>query len=81
MTKTKTIYRVENIAGGGTFYHTLAKAIEATRDHFAMPYIESRRGRRPVIWEDDEPEATLGRYGETYDVMADRIIATANHHP
>lgn len=56
------VYRVENTAGG-TIYSgkSLKAAIRATGDHFALPYIVSAKGSRPVY------DGSVGRYGQDYD--------------
>ena len=56
------MYRVENTAGG-TIYagKSLNAAIRATEDHFALPYVVSAKGSRPVY------DGSVGQYGQDYD--------------
>lgn len=56
------MYRVENTAGG-TIYSGKSRraAIRATQDQFALPYVVSAKGSRPVY------DGSVGRYGQDYD--------------
>jgi hypothetical protein len=55
------MYRVENTAGG-TIYagNSLSAAIRATEDLFALPYVVSAKGSRPVH------DGQVGEYGQNY---------------
>lgn len=46
-------------------------AIRAAEEGFSLPYIESKRGRRPVA------DGEVGRFGETLDDLRERIYGPA----
>ena len=46
-------------------------AIRAAEEGDSSPYIESKRGRRPVV------DGEVGRFGETIDELRDRIYGPA----
>ena len=49
----------------------LERAIDAAEEGFALPCIESKRGRRPVV------DGQVGRFGETIDELRERIYGPA----
>lgn len=71
------MYYVYNICGG-TLYEgkSLNKAIEATCDAFAKPYVHCKTGKRPVV-EDDDGNMILGDYSESYDELKNKLIGIA----
>jgi hypothetical protein len=46
-------------------------AIRAAEEGFALPFIESKRGRRPVM------DGEVGRFGETIGELRERIYGPA----
>ena len=46
-------------------------AIRAAEECFSSPYIDSKRGRRPVV------DGEVGRFGETLDSLKERIYGPA----
>ena len=46
-------------------------AIRAAEESFALPFIESKRGRRPVV------DGQVGRFGEDLDSLRERIYGPA----
>ena len=46
-------------------------AIRAAEEGFALPYIESKRGRRPVV------DGQVGRFGEELESLRERIYGSA----
>jgi hypothetical protein len=65
-------YRVLDRFGSVAYRGNLINyAIRAAEEGFAIPYIESKRGRRPVL------DGEVGRFGETIDELRERIYGPA----
>lgn len=61
-------YRVETATGSAVYTGSdLDTAITAAETKNAVPYIISKKGRRPVV------DECLGRFGETVDDLRTRI--------
>ena len=61
-------YRVLDRFGRVAYQGNLLEyAIEAAERGDAFPYIDSKRGRRPVV------DGEVGRFGETIDSLRERI--------
>jgi len=68
----KGCYRVLDRWGQVVYQGNLIDyAIRAAEEGFALPYIESKRGRRPVV------DGEVGRFGETLDSLKERIYGPA----
>ena len=68
----KGCYRVLDRFGQIAYQgNTLECAIDAAEERFALPHIESKRGRRPVV------DGQVGRFGETIDELRARIYGPA----
>ena len=65
-------YRVLDRSGQVVYQgNSLEHAIEAAERGNAFPYIESKRGRRPVV------DGEVGRFEETLDELRERIYGPA----
>jgi hypothetical protein len=65
-------YRVLDVFGQVVYQGNLIDyAIRAAELRFARPFIESKRGRRPVV------DGEVGRFGETLDSLRERIYGPA----
>jgi len=62
------MYTVYNTCGGIIYRgKSLDRAInEATTDYYADPYVYCKKGKRPVIQNDDD-SFTIGEFGKSYD--------------
>lgn len=73
---TATKFWVDNICGG-TIYcgRSEEKAIKATEDHYATPYIHSEAGARPVVRYtlDEQEDTDVGEIGESYEDAVARL--------
>jgi hypothetical protein len=68
----KGCYRVLGRSGEVVYQGNLLEcAIEAAERGNSIPYIESKRGRRPVV------DGEVGRFGETLDELRERIYGSA----
>ena len=66
-TQTKP-YRVETATGSAVYLGSdLDTAIEAAESNNAIPYIISKKGRRPVV------DECLGQFGESVEDLRARI--------
>ena len=63
-----TMYSVTNIAGGRGQHRSLDNACAAACEEMNEPYVESKRGRRPIVqrWDNDE-RPLIGEYGQSYN--------------
>jgi len=65
-------YRVLDRLGRVVYQGNLIDyAIRAAEEGFALPYIESKRGSRPVV------DGEVGRFGETIESLFERIYGPA----
>ena len=68
MTAQTKPYRVETATGSAVYAGSdLDTAIEAAESRNAVPYIISKKGRRPVV------DECIGRFGETVEDLRARI--------
>jgi hypothetical protein len=68
----KGCYRVLDRTGQVIYQSNMIEyAIRAAEEGSAVPYIESKRGRRPVV------DGQVGRYGEDLDSLRERIYGSA----
>lgn len=72
-----TMYVVRSIAGGTVCRtRSLEKAAQEACGHMIAPYVETARGRMPVVqYEiDGKEQYEVGAFGETYDALRARMI-------
>jgi hypothetical protein len=67
-----TVYIVRNYCGGTTRFRDKWQAIFASHSYGNEPYIETLRGKRPVIHLIGGYE--LGEFGETYEELKERML-------
>ena len=68
----KGCYRVLDRFGQVVYQGNMIEyAIRAAEEGFALPFIESKRGRRPVV------DGEVGRFGEDLDLLRERIYGPA----
>jgi len=67
-----TVYIVTNYAGGTTTFKNKWKAIEASQSGWNQPFIETTKGKRPVIHLEYGYE--IGEFGETYAELSHRML-------
>ena len=66
------MYYVYNICGGCLYEgKSLNRAMEATKDIFAEPYICSAKGKRPVVVTEDGN--SVGEYNQSYDEFMEKM--------